>query len=92
MTRKLGKLILISILVTGIVACKPKNNGSPPVSNPPPVGTTPPATPPAAPLTVAQQLGAVFATIFGAASTTEPKDPAAGDIVPVSATAEPINF
>ena len=92
MTRKLGKLILISILVSGIAACKPKNNGAAPTP-PPPVGTTPPpATPPAAPLTVAQQLGAAFATLFAAASATEPKDPAAGDLVPVSVTTEPINF
>lgn len=92
MTRTFGKLILISILVTGITACKPKNNGGTP-TNPPPVGgTPPPTTPPTAPPTVAQQLGAVFATIFGAASTAEPKDPAAGDLVPVSATTEPINF
>ena len=95
MTRTFGKLILLSILVTGITACKPKNTGGAPAPNPPPVGGTPPPTstpPPAAPLTVAQQLGAVFAVIFGAASTAEPKDPAAGDLVPVSTTTEPINF
>jgi hypothetical protein len=92
MTRKLGKLILISILVSGIAACKPKNNGAAPTP-PPPVGTVPPpATPPTAPLTVAQQLGAVFATIFTAASTADPKDPAAGDLVAVSTTKEPIDF
>jgi hypothetical protein len=91
MTRKLGKLILISILVTGIAACKGKSSQAP-APAPPPVGGTPPATPPAAPLTVAQQLGTAFSAIFTAASTGEPKDPAAGDLIPVSATTEPINF
>lgn len=90
MTRNLGKLILISILVTGIAACKGKSSSAPAPAPPPPVGGAPP--PPAAPLTVAQQLGTVFSTIFTAVSTAEPKDPAAGDLVPVSLTKDPIDF
>jgi hypothetical protein len=90
MTRNLGKLILISILVTGVAACKGKNSTGP-APAPPPVGGAPPA-PPATPPTVAQKFGAAFATIFAAAATAEPKDPAAGDLGPVTATGEPVDF
>jgi hypothetical protein len=36
------------------------------------------------------QFGANFATAFGAAANTEPKDVAAGDTIGVSLTAEPV--
>ena len=92
MTRMSVKLILMSIGVMGVSACGSGNSSPPPPPPaPPPVGSPPPTTPPP-PTSVAGQLGAGFAAIFGAAANSQPKDPSPSDIVPVNKTAQPINF
>jgi hypothetical protein len=53
----------------------------------PGAGTPPP--PPAVPFP--GQLGIGFSITFGAAANAEPRDPQAGDVIPVSLSAEPID-
>ena len=92
-SRNSTKLILLSsCMVIALSACGSGNNSPPPPAPPPIGGTPPPPPPPPPPTSVAGQLGAGFASIFGAAANSQPKDPAPGDIVPVNKTAQPINF
>ena len=49
-------------------------------------------TPPAPPAKFEAQFGANFATAFQGAPNGEPKDVAAGDVIAVSPTAEPVNL
>ncbi len=71
---------LAGLLVT-VAACDNRVDqpAAPPPPPPPPVG-------------VVDQLGAGFATTFRAGSMTEPRNPAEGDIVPVTSARDPINF
>jgi hypothetical protein len=78
------KYLTLAGLLASVAACE--NKVDQPVTPPPP-----PPPPPAA-MNVIDQLGAGFATIFRASGTAEPRKPAAGDIVAVSSTRDPINF
>jgi hypothetical protein len=67
-------------LATALAACSNKETATAP-----PTGTTP--TPPAS---FQSQFGATFAGYFNNPSTIEPIDPAAGDVPPLNATAQPV--
>lgn len=49
-------------------------------------------TPPVAAAKFEDQFGGKFATAYRGGANTEPADVAAGDVIPVSATAEPVPF
>jgi len=51
-------------------------------------GGAPPAPPP---VPFPGQLGIGFSVTFGAAAIAEPRDPQAGDVIPISLSAEPID-
>lgn len=68
------------LLAGSLSACKSGNKD---------VAVTPPPTPPAK---FEAQFGANFATAFQGAPNSEPKDVAAGDVIAVSPTAEPVNL
>ena len=93
MTRNISRPILVAVLVLGLSACGGGggNGGTQPPPTAPPVGGAPPPPPTATP-TLAERFGAAFAAIFGTTASAEPKDPAAGDIVAVNASAEPVDF
>lgn len=84
MKRLQYKHLTLVWLLAGLAACD--NMVDQPTPPPPP----PPPPPPAA--TVVDQLGAGFATTFRASSMAEPRDPVAGDLVPVTSARDPINF
>lgn len=47
--------------------------------------------PPPPPMPVEGQLGIGFSLTFGAAATSEPRDPQPGDIIPINLNADPID-
>ena len=51
---------------------------------------TPPPTPPAA--RFEDQFGANFGIAFRASANSDPRDPAPGDIIPISFTTDPVNI
>jgi len=51
---------------------------------------TPPPTPPAA--RFEDQFGANFGISFRAVANSDPRDPAPGDIIPISFTTDPVNI
>lgn len=67
------------LLAGGLSACKSGNK-------------TVEVTPPAPPARFEAQFGANFATAFQASPNSEPKDVAAGDVIAVSPTAEPVSL
>ncbi len=69
------------ILPLAMAACNNRSDNTPTAS-------PPPSPPPVA--SVQSQIGASFATAFDASNTSEPKDPAATDVPPLSLTTEPI--
>jgi hypothetical protein len=83
MTQSLGKIVLVSLMVVGLAACKKDRKVQPQPPEPPP---------PAQPQALEDKFGANFGTTFRANKDSEPRDPADGDIIPVNSTAEPIDF
>ncbi len=75
---KAGTALLIPL---AMAACSDRGDNT--TATPPP-GTPPPAA------SIQSQIGASFATFFDAGNTTEPRDPAATDVPPLSLTTEPI--
>jgi hypothetical protein len=76
--------------VLAVSACSNNSNGSITIIAP---GTGVTGAPAPAPTgSVIDLLGAGFASIFRASPTSEPRKPVAGDLTPVSSTADPINF
>ncbi len=104
MKRTISRLLIISLMITPLAGCfgggKKKRPPPPEVSTPapPPVaGPTPPPVagptpPPTAGTRVEDQFGAGFAALFRAPAWSEPGDPKAGDIIPVSRDRDPVNF
>lgn len=84
MKRTHYKYVTLAWLLAGLAACD--NMVDQPAAPPPP----PPPPPP--PTTVVDQLGTGFATTFRASSMANPREPVAGDIVPVTSARDPINF
>lgn len=81
MAHKLKRLVAVGLLAATLAAC-----GSNETPAPPP----PPPPPPPAP--VEDQFGAGFGSAFRANPNSDASDPAAGDIIPVSLTAEPVTL
>ncbi|MBW3560219.1 MAG: hypothetical protein KY449_10715 [Proteobacteria bacterium] len=82
MTRILRAAAVLALLGAGLAACDGgRNNKSVEV-------TLPPAPPAAAPLE--DQFGVGFGAAFRASNNTDPRDPAEGDLVPVSFTTDPV--
>jgi hypothetical protein len=52
---------------------------------------TPPPGPPPPAASIQSRISASFATFFDASATSDPKDPAASDVPPLSLTTEPID-
>jgi hypothetical protein len=52
---------------------------------------TPPPAPPT-PVRLEDQFGAQFGAMFRAAANTDPRDPAPGDLIPISFTTDPVNI
>ncbi len=75
---KAGTAMLIPL---AIAACNNRSDYTPPT---PPPGPPPPAA------SIQSRIGANFAAFFDASPTSEPKDPAASDVPPLSLTTEPI--
>ena len=90
-------LVAVGLLLS-LAACFGDSNGggdttAPPVSTTPttPTPTPTPTTPTPAP-TIAQQISAAFAAIFGQGPDTEGKDPVESDLPAVNFDREPIDF
>ena len=84
MKRAHYKYMTLAGLLATVAACD--NKVEQPAPPAPPPGLTPP------PAFIFDQLGAGFATTFRASSMAEPRDPVAGDLVPVTSARDPINF
>ncbi len=76
-----------SLLALSIGACSDRASDSAVVT--PPVAGTP--TPPAAPATIQERIGANFLAFFNAGNTTDPRDPVAGDLPAVAPAADPLD-
>lgn len=79
MIGSIGKLSIAALLTLGLAACGGGGGGDMGVVTPPP--------PPSARLE--DGFGAGFATSYRNAPNTDPREPAAADIVAVSATTDP---
>ena len=69
--------------LTGLAACSDNDSGSVQVTPPPP-------TPPAA--RFEDQFGANFGVAFRGVANSDPREPAAGDLAPISFTTDPVNI
>jgi hypothetical protein len=74
---KAGTALLIPL---AMAACSDRNDNA--------TATPPGPTPPGA--SIQSQIGTSFASFFDASNTSDPKDPVASDVPPVSLTTEPI--
>jgi hypothetical protein len=74
---KAGTALLIPL---AMAACSDRDNKA--------TATPPPGPPPAA--SIQSQIGASFASYYDAGNTSDPKDPLASDVPPLSLTTEPI--
>jgi hypothetical protein len=74
---KAGTALLIPLAMAG---CSDRDNNA--------TATPPPGPPPAA--SIQSQIGANFASYYDAGNTSDPKDPLASDVPPLSLTTEPI--
>lgn len=81
MKRKLLTSLGILILGASVSACGGGGGGGQMTTNPP-----------GASAKFEDQFGGKFATAYQAGANTEPADVAAGDVLPVSVTAEPVPF
>ena len=86
MMRTLLKIATISALALGTAACFGDDNDVAVTTPTPPAPTTP--APPAARFS---EVGAGFATSFGASANSEPREATAADVGAVSLTTEPAN-
>lgn len=78
------KYMTLAGLLATVAACDSKvEQPAPPA---PPPGLTPP------PAFIFDRLGAGFVTAFRAGPMENPREPVAGDIVPVTSASDPINF
>lgn len=75
---KAGTALLIPLV---IAACSDRSDNT--TATPPP-GPPPPAA------SIQSQIGTSFALFFDAGNTSDPKDPVATDVPPLSLTTEPI--
>lgn len=87
MKQTISRLMIISMIVVPLGACGGKKKRQPP---PPPAVVTP--TPPPVGANFEDQFGAGFGKFFRAAAWSEPGDPQAGDVIPISFSSEPVNF
>ncbi len=76
---KAGTALLIPL---AIAACNNRSEN-------PTAAAPPPATPPPV-ASIQSRIGASFAAFFDASPTSEPRDPVATDVPPLSLTTEPI--
>ncbi len=76
---KAGTALLLPL---AMAACSDRNDN--PTATPPP-GPPPPAA------SIQSRIGTSFATFFDAGNTSEPREPAASDVPPLSVTTEPLD-
>ncbi len=75
---KVGTALLLPL---AMAACSDRNDNA---------TATPPPSPPPPGASIQSQIGSSFATFFDASTTSDPKDPVASDVPPLSLTTEPI--
>jgi hypothetical protein len=75
---KVGTALLLPL---AMAACSDRSDTT--------TATPPPAPPPPA-ASIQSQIGTSFAAFFDASNTSDPKDPVASDVPPLSLTTEPI--
>lgn len=89
MKRLLLKFAMTAVVVVSLAACGKSNKRDEVVVAPP---ASAPAPPPPVGATALESISAAFAAFFRASSDTEPRDPAEGDLPPVSFTTEPVDI
>jgi|APFEC2959095136_1045048.scaffolds.fasta_scaffold00031_31 hypothetical protein len=77
MNRLIWKFAGIAVLAGGLAACGSTDSTAPPVPAP---------TPPVAAAPIEDGFGAGFGTAFRADANSVPRDPVAGDIIPLDLT------
>ena len=77
--RRLGSVALMSVLLGGVAACGSGGGGGGNGVNPPPPAVVGVA-----------RFGAGFARLFNAAANSDPGNPVASDVIPVSLTQDPL--
>lgn len=89
MKRSLLRFVMTTAVIVPLAACG-SNKKRDEVIVPPPTST--PAPPPPVGTASLESLGATFAGLFRAGNDTEPRDPAEGDLPPISFTTEPVDI
>lgn len=85
LTRSLPLALLASL---GLAACSGSDNGS---SAPPPVVVTPPPVVVTPPAPLQSRFGGTVSTSFAASPNSDAREPAAGDVPPLSFTTDPFD-
>lgn len=83
-TKTLLRVGVAMLLPVALTACGDRNRNAPTPAPPAPAPTP-------APTSFQSQFGTNFAGAFNASNTSEPRDPTAADVPPLSNTANPLD-